>query len=282
MVRLALGSGRAVSPELLVAALWDGEPPASADVSVRVLLSRVRKASGRRRRRRHHQDSAARLRPVGRRDRRCPVRGAVRAGPRRAGRRPARPGGRDVDAGAGPVARGHAGRGRQRVPPSGGGTPTPDPLGGSGGPHRGRSGVRTTRGRARRAGGAVQNPPATGRAVGAVDHRAVPVFSAGRRVGRLSGAEGGARGGIGHRSQPPTTTTGGRGPGPGSDAGGSRVTAVLGRANPGAAAGAARHRRACSPGGQRTGAAGGAGRVDRCLRGWRIRGAAGVRRGGDR
>ena len=44
VVRLALASGRAVSPELLVAALWDGEPPASADVSVRVLLSRVRKA----------------------------------------------------------------------------------------------------------------------------------------------------------------------------------------------------------------------------------------------
>ena len=44
VVRLALCSGRAVSPELLVAALWDGKPPASADVSVRVLLSRVRKA----------------------------------------------------------------------------------------------------------------------------------------------------------------------------------------------------------------------------------------------
>src|SRR5664279_1339835 len=44
LVRLALGSGRAVSPDLLVAALWDGKPPASADASVRVLLSRVRKA----------------------------------------------------------------------------------------------------------------------------------------------------------------------------------------------------------------------------------------------
>ena len=44
VVRLALASGRAVSPELLVAALWDGEPPASVDASVRVLISRVRKA----------------------------------------------------------------------------------------------------------------------------------------------------------------------------------------------------------------------------------------------
>ena len=44
VVRLALGSGRAVSPQLLVEALWDGEPPASVDASVRVLISRVRKA----------------------------------------------------------------------------------------------------------------------------------------------------------------------------------------------------------------------------------------------
>ena len=44
VVRLALGSGRAVSPQLLVEALWDGEPPASVDASVRVLLSRIRKA----------------------------------------------------------------------------------------------------------------------------------------------------------------------------------------------------------------------------------------------
>jgi DNA-binding SARP family transcriptional activator len=44
VVRLAVDAGRVVSFERLVASLWDGEPPASADSSLRVLVSRVRKA----------------------------------------------------------------------------------------------------------------------------------------------------------------------------------------------------------------------------------------------
>jgi DNA-binding SARP family transcriptional activator len=44
LVRLALQSGRVVSAERLVESLWDGQPPVSADVSVRVLVSRVRRA----------------------------------------------------------------------------------------------------------------------------------------------------------------------------------------------------------------------------------------------
>ena len=44
LVRLALEPGRVVSCGRLVDSLWDGEPPASAEVSLRVLVSRVRKA----------------------------------------------------------------------------------------------------------------------------------------------------------------------------------------------------------------------------------------------
>ena len=43
LVRLALQAGRAVPVGALVEALWDGEPPASAEASLRVLVSRVRK-----------------------------------------------------------------------------------------------------------------------------------------------------------------------------------------------------------------------------------------------
>jgi DNA-binding SARP family transcriptional activator len=44
LVRLALQAGRVVPLDRLVEALWDGEPPASAETSLRVLVSRVRKA----------------------------------------------------------------------------------------------------------------------------------------------------------------------------------------------------------------------------------------------
>jgi DNA-binding SARP family transcriptional activator len=44
VVLLALHAGRVVSTAELIAALWDGEPPASAEASLRVLVARVRKA----------------------------------------------------------------------------------------------------------------------------------------------------------------------------------------------------------------------------------------------
>ncbi len=43
LVTLAVHAGRVVSTDRLVKALWDGEPPASAEASLRVLVSRVRK-----------------------------------------------------------------------------------------------------------------------------------------------------------------------------------------------------------------------------------------------
>jgi DNA-binding SARP family transcriptional activator len=44
LVRLALQAGRVVPSDRLMEALWDGVPPASAEASLRVLVSRVRKA----------------------------------------------------------------------------------------------------------------------------------------------------------------------------------------------------------------------------------------------
>ena len=44
LVRLALQPGRVVPSDRLIEALWDGEPPASVEASLRVLVSRVRKA----------------------------------------------------------------------------------------------------------------------------------------------------------------------------------------------------------------------------------------------
>jgi len=44
LVVLAVHSGRVVPADRLIAALWDGEPPPSVGVSLRVLLSRVRSA----------------------------------------------------------------------------------------------------------------------------------------------------------------------------------------------------------------------------------------------
>src|SRR5690349_7906499 len=44
VVLLALHAGRVVSAAELIAALWDGGPPASAEASLRVLVARVRKA----------------------------------------------------------------------------------------------------------------------------------------------------------------------------------------------------------------------------------------------
>lgn len=44
LVRLALEAGRVVSCDRLVESIWDGEPPPSAAASVRVLVSRVRRA----------------------------------------------------------------------------------------------------------------------------------------------------------------------------------------------------------------------------------------------
>ena len=43
LVLLALQSGRVVPSERLIEALWDGEPPPSAETSLRVLVSRLRK-----------------------------------------------------------------------------------------------------------------------------------------------------------------------------------------------------------------------------------------------
>src|ERR1051325_2420881 len=44
LVRLLLDIGRVVSVDRLVEDLWEGEPPESANVSVRVHVSRIRKA----------------------------------------------------------------------------------------------------------------------------------------------------------------------------------------------------------------------------------------------
>ena len=44
LVRLALQAGRVVSTDRLIETLWDGDPPASAEASLRVLVSRLRRA----------------------------------------------------------------------------------------------------------------------------------------------------------------------------------------------------------------------------------------------